>query len=319
VDPVLLMSYRVINQNGHATPPASVPAVFAPNLVPGASPVVASIPSPSNGQLHVGPLVMNAYGLCIALGVVAGVWLASKRWVAMGGSADTIGRVATWAVPGGVIGARIYHVITDWKSFRGRWGQVFFIWKGGLGIWGGVFLGVVVAWIVAKRLRVPMGPLFHAAAPAIPLAQGIGRWGNWFNIELFGRPSTLPWALEVPLRKRPEGFKNFTTFHPTFLYESLWNVGTAIVVVLLSAWLLKRFRTGAAFALYVILYTFARFFIERIRIDEASKIAGLRVNEWVSGIVFIGALITLLMLRKKAGESTESTDDLGQVTANPAQ
>jgi prolipoprotein diacylglyceryl transferase len=308
------MSYRVTNNNDHAVAPTSVPAVFAPILLQLSFPVIGSIPSPSNGQLKVGPLVMNAYGLCIAAGVVAGVWLANRRWVAMGGGSETIGRIATWAVPGGVIGARMYHVITDWKSFRGHWGDVFLIWKGGLGIWGGVFLGAVVAWLVAKRLRVPMGPLFHAAAPAIPLAQGIGRWGNWFNIELFGRPSTLPWALEVPLRKRPQGFTGFTTFHPTFLYESLWNVGTAIVVILLSAWMLKRFRTGAAFALYVALYTFARFFIERIRIDEASKIVGFRVNEWVSGIVFIGALITLFVLRKKPNDGESD-----QATANPAQ
>jgi prolipoprotein diacylglyceryl transferase len=283
---------------------------------------------------------MNAYGLCIAVGVVAGVWLANRRWIAMGGSVDAVSRIATWAVPAGVIGARIYHVITDWKSFQGRWGQAFLIWKGGLGIWGGVFLGAVTAWLVAKRLRVPIGPLFHAAAPAIPLAQGIGRWGNWFNIELFGRPSTLPWALEVPLRKRPAGFKNFATFHPTFLYESLWNVGTAIVVVLLGTWMVKRYRMGASFALYVAMYTFARFFIERIRIDEASKIAGLRVNEWVSGVVFLCALITLFVLRKKSGSSgpdepdesdesnepnasLESVQDLdsleNHVTANPAQ
>jgi prolipoprotein diacylglyceryl transferase len=260
---------------------------------------------------------MNAYGLCIALGVVAGVWLAARRWVALGGSQDTVSRIASFAVPGGVIGARIYHVITDWKSFRGRWADVFLIWKGGLGIWGGVFLGAVVVWLVARRQQVPMGPLFHAAAPAIPLAQGLGRWGNWFNIELFGRPTTLPWALEVPARKRPDGYESFATFHPTFLYESLWNIGIAIAIVVLSAWIVRRFRMGAAFALYVALYTFGRFFIERIRIDEASMLGGLRVNEWVSLVVFGCAIATLFNMRR-SGTDTQDTSD-NQVTANPAQ
>lgn len=260
--------------------------------------LTAFIPSPGSGRLKLGPLVLNAYGLCIAVGVIAGVWLANRRWVAMGGSNDTIGRVATFAVPAGIIGARAYHVITDWKSFRGRWGEVFFVWKGGLGIWGGVFLGAVVAWLIARRQHLDMGALFHAAAPAIPLAQGVGRWGNWFNIELFGRPTTIPWALEIPARKRPDGYESFATFHPTFLYEFLWNIGIVIVVIVLSAWLLKRFRMGAAFALYVALYTFGRFFIERIRIDDASLVAGLRVNEWVAAIVFLGAITTLYKLRR---------------------
>ena len=286
-------------------------------LVPGPL-VSAFIPSPSSGQLRLGPLVLNAYGLCIAVGVVAGAWLANRRWAAQGGSPDTVNRVATFAVPAGIVGARAYHVITDWKSFQGRWGEVFYVWKGGLGIWGGVFLGAVVAWLVARRLHLDIGALFHAAAPAIPLAQGIGRWGNWFNIELFGRPTTLPWALKVPERKRPDGYESFATFHPTFLYEFLWNIAIAIVVVALSAWLLTRFRKGAAFALYVALYTLGRFFIERIRIDEASLIGGLRVNEWVAAIVFLCAFMTLYRLRLVPSTATTPSQNRPSTPPDPS-
>jgi prolipoprotein diacylglyceryl transferase len=262
-------------------------------------PLVGFLPSPSSGQLKIGPLTVNAYGLCIALGMAIGVTVCSRRWVRLGGSGDEVGRVATWAIPAGIIGARLYHLATDWRSYQGRWGDSLKIWEGGLGIWGGVALGTIVGVAVARRQQLALGPLLHAAAPAIPIAQAIGRWGNWFNVELFGRPSTLPWALEVPERYRPNALKAFATFHPTFLYESLWNLVIAIAIIAGGTWIVRRFRMGASFAFYVAAYTFGRFFIERIRVDSATRVGGIRVNEIVAPMVFVCALIALLLLRRK--------------------
>jgi prolipoprotein diacylglyceryl transferase len=254
----------------------------------------ASIPSPSSGQLHLGPLVFNAYGLCIALGAAAAVWLSSKRLVAAGGKHDDASRVAYIAVPAGIVGARIYHVVTDWKNFRGHWFDVLKVWQGGLGIWGGIALGVVVGLWKSRRLGLATSTMLDV----------VGRWGNWFNTELFGRPTTLPWALEVPLAKRPDGYESFMTFHPTFLYESLWDLGICLAILFGGRAIARRFRPGGAFALYVATYTFGRFFIERIRIDHASKLLGLRVNEWVAGIVFAVAVGALVWLSRRASTAS---------------
>ena len=292
---------------------------------PAATGLVGFLPSPSRGTIDLGPLALNAYGMCIAVGAVAAVWLTSKRWVAKGGHPQFMERLAITAIPAGIIGARIYHVATDWRSFQGRWGDVFRIWEGGLGIWGGIALGVTVGLVGVRRQGGSVALALHCVAPALPLAQAIGRWGNWFNIELFGRPSTVPWALEVPARKRPASFKAFETFHPTFLYESLWNLAVCVLLIVLSGWFLRRFRLGAAFAGYVALYTLGRYFIERIRIDNATKVGGLRVNEIVSVVCFAVAAGVLVALRKKkkqppeplptldspATEATEATDAPG--------
>jgi prolipoprotein diacylglyceryl transferase len=250
--------------------------------------LVGSIPSPSDGAIHLGPLQLRAYGLMIALGVVAAVWLASRRWVQRGGSPDDISAVAVWAVPAGVVGARLYHVITDWRRFTDEPWRAVYIWEGGLGIWGGIALGVAVGLWAARRRGMALLPLLDAAAPALALAQAIGRWGNWFNQELFGRPTDVPWALEIDPSHRPDRYLDEPTFHPTFLYESLWNL--ALVGVLLLIDRRRKLRPGRLFVCYVAGYTFARFFIERIRVDPASMILGLRVNEWVSAILFLGAV-----------------------------
>jgi prolipoprotein diacylglyceryl transferase len=259
-------------------------------------PVVAYLPSPSSGALHLGPFQLRAYGLMIALGVVAAVSLTGRRLEAAGyGKRDDIAAVAMLAVPAGVVGARMYHVATDWKSFRGRWFDVVKIWQGGLGIWGGIALGVAVGLWAARRRGVrPMDALW-AASPALPLAQAIGRWGNWFNQELFGRPTTLPWGLRIDPANRPDQYASVPAFHPTFLYESLWNF--ALCGVLL--WIDRRFRpkAGRLFAMYVAGYTFMRFFIERLRVDKASLVFGLRINEWVSSVIFAIAVLYLLATR----------------------
>jgi prolipoprotein diacylglyceryl transferase len=250
--------------------------------------LLASIPSPDSGAIHIGPLQLRAYGLMIALGVIAAVWLTGKRIVERRiGKAEDASAIALWAVPAGIIGARIYHVVTDPQLFQGQWYKVVYIWEGGLGIWGGIGLGVAVGLWVAHRRGIPLLPLLDAAAPALALAQAIGRWGNYWNQELFGRPTTLPWGLEIDVQNRPDGYTQYATFHPTFLYESLWNLALCGVLLLIDR--RHRLRPGRLFVVYVGGYTLARFFIERLRIDTANKILGLRVNEWVSALIFLGA------------------------------
>jgi prolipoprotein diacylglyceryl transferase len=247
--------------------------------------VLASLPSPDSGSISIGPLELRAYGLMIALGVILAVWVAGKRFEAKGiGTMDDMQAIALWAVPAGVIGARLYHVVTDWQRFEDSPLDALKIWEGGLGIWGGVLLGVLVGVWQARKRGIPTLPGLDAVAPAIALAQAVGRWGNWFNQELFGGPTDLPWGLEIDPSRRPEGYEQFATFHPTFLYESLWLVALAAVLLLIDT--RRPLRPGRLFALYVAGYTFARFFIEGLRIDEANTIAGLRVNEWVSAVVF---------------------------------
>lgn len=259
--------------------------------------LIAFIPSPSQGTWNLGPLPLRAYALLIILGIVVAIWVGSKRYVARGGSAGVIGDIALWAVPFGIIGGRLYHVVSDWQLYFAPGGSgivgALRIWDGGLGIWGAVALGGLGAWIGARRLGVALPPIADAIAPGIALAQAIGRWGNWFNQELFGAPTTLPWGLEIAPQYRPEGYAEFETFHPTFLYESLWMLAVALVLI----WADKRFRMGhgRVFALYVLLYTLGRVWIEYLRIDTANTILGVRLNVWTSILVGLGALIYLIV------------------------
>ncbi len=306
-------------------------SAVAPNPMSPFASVLASIPSPSSGSIHLGPLRLNGYGMFIALGMFVAVWVTDRRWRAVGGGVNDIGTIATWALPGGVIGARMYHVATDWKSFRGRWGEAFVIWHGGLGIWGGVALGAFAGIWIGRRRKLDVLRILDAAAPAVPFAQAIGRWGNWINVELFGRPTTLPWALEVPVNKRPPGYGGISTFHPTFLYESIWNLLVGVMVIVVHKRFGHLFKPGRMFAIYVAAYSFGRFFIERIRIDESSRLGGLRLNEWTAGIVFILAVLVILQGIKRpdkssgnapAGRQDKSLDgvlDDAQTVANPAQ
>jgi phosphatidylglycerol---prolipoprotein diacylglyceryl transferase len=253
------------------------------------------IPSPSRGVWHLGPFPVRGYALCIILGVVVAIWLGERRWPARGGVRGQVSDIAIWAVPFGLVGGRLYHVITDPARYFGKGGDpmaALYVWQGGLGIWGAIALGGVGAYIGCRRYGIKLPPLADALAPGIVIAQAIGRWGNWFNQELFGRPTTLPWALKIPdPDKRPEGYTQFQTFHPTFLYECIWDLGTAGLVL----WADRRFRLGhgRAFALYVMAYTAGRGWIEYLRIDtvEANDVLGLRLNVWTSIVVFLGGLI----------------------------
>ena len=262
----------------------------------------AAIPSPSRSVIEIGPLDLRAYGLMIALGVLAAVWLAQRRWSRAGGGPDDISSIAMWAVPAGLIGARLYHVITDWRSFQGRWGDAFKIWEGGLGIPGGMALGVAVGlWVIHSR-GWDRPTLLDAAVPALPLAQAIGRWGNWFNQELFGTPTDLPWAIEVDpaVALIPAQYAGETEFHPAFLYESLWNF--ALVAVLIWVGNKQILRPGRLIFGYLLGYGIGRLWIEAIRIDTASEILGLRVNLWVMGFVSLVGLVGLLTGRREVGE-----------------
>jgi prolipoprotein diacylglyceryl transferase len=272
----------------------------------------ASLPSPSAGSLEIGPLRFNAYGLMIALGVVAAVWLFKKRLAQREiGKPEDASSIAMISVPMGIIGARAYHVITDWERFSGRWFDVVKIWEGGLGIWGGIAVGVVAGVIAAKQRNIPIAVGLTCVAPALALAQSIGRWGNWFNQELFGKPTDLPWALQISAGKaQAAGFAAGTTFHPTFLYESLGCL--LICIGLIKADKRWRFRDGRLFAMYVASYTFLRFFVESLRIDEAKNIAGLRLNQWTSIFVFACAIIYLVIAngRSKSAANEASSQDL---------
>lgn len=265
--------------------------------------MILSIPSPSSGTIEVGPLDLHAYGLFIAAGVLVAVWWSERRWAAAGGDPADIGRIALWAVPAGIIGARAYHVATDWHLYDDDPLEALAVWDGGLGIWGGVLLGAVVGAVVARRRRVAVAGVLDAVAPTLPLAQAIGRWGNYFNQELFGGPSTLPWALRIDPERRPEGYVQFETFHPTFLYEALWNL--VVVGIVLVAQRRLRLRAGSLFALYVAAYTFGRFWVEWLRIDRSHEFFGLRLNDWTSIIVFVLALLSLAWLNRPGRRSAE--------------
>lgn len=253
-----------------------------------------SIPSPPGNQLELGPLALNVYGLMIALGAMAGIAIAQRRWADRGGDPEAIASIAVWAIPAGLVGARAYHVITDWHRFEGRWLHAFAVWEGGLGIPGGLVAGVGVGAWIAHRRQLPVLQLLDVAAPAIPVAQAIGRLGNWFNQELFGGPTDLPWALRIDPSHRPDGFESVATYHPTFLYEALWNLTLAVVLIVLVERYVQS-RPGQLFAGYVAGYAAGRFLVESLRIDLATEILGWRVNLWVSAITFVAAIAVIVV------------------------
>jgi prolipoprotein diacylglyceryl transferase len=219
-----------------------------------------------------------------------------------------------WAVPAGLVGARLYHVLTDLSRFEGRWWHIPAVWEGGLGIPGGLAAGVLAGVVVARRRALPVPDLLDVVAPAIPVAQAIGRLGNWFNQELYGRPTDLPWALHIDPGHRPTGLATVATYHPTFLYEALWNLGLAAVLVLVARhW---RLRPGQLFAGYVAGYAAGRFWVEGLRIDPATEVLGMRVNLWVSATVFVGA-VTVLVVRHRGlrHRATPEDNDAGALAA----
>ncbi|MEO5314414.1 prolipoprotein diacylglyceryl transferase [Pseudarthrobacter sp. CC12] len=267
------------------------------------------IPSPTVSAAQVGPLTIRFYALCILAGIVIGAWLTARRFRARGGTTAQAMDIIMWAVPFGIVGGRLYHVITDNQLYFGPgkdpWGALR-IWEGGLGIWGAVALGLAGAAIGARRSGVRLATFADAAAPGLLLAQALGRWGNWFNNELYGEPTNLPWKLQIHNMDPATGQAVVTAdgtpeilgyFQPTFLYESLWCLAAAALLVFLD----RRYKLGAGsvFALYVVLYTAGRFIFELMRSDYANTILGLRVNTWVSALLFLAALAVFLVLRSR--------------------
>ncbi len=268
--------------------------------------VVAYLPSPSQGVIHLGPIPLRAYALCIILGILTAMWIGNRRFVARGGYPGAVADIAVWAVPFGLLGGRLYHVITSYELYFGPEGEPirsFYIWQGGLGIWGAIALGGVGAWIGCRRRGIPL-PLFaDAVAPGIAVAQTIGRFGNWFNQELYGRPTTLPWGLRIDIEHRPLDFLDVAAYHPTFLYESLWCLGVALLVV----WADRRFRLGhgRAFALYIAAYSLGRAWIEWFRIDDVHYISGVLVDPLVALVPFLAAVAYLVIsARRRPGRET---------------
>jgi prolipoprotein diacylglyceryl transferase len=276
--------------------------------------VTAYIPSPPADGISVGPLQLHFYGLLIAIAVLVAAWLAQRRWARLGGYQGTIVPIAFWAVVAGLIGARLYSVVTSWQQDTGgHFVQVFEIWNGGLGIWGGVAGGVLGGWLKARRMHVPLTPLFDVVAPTLALAQAIGRWGNYFNQELFGLPSKLPWAVRITdlseLSTIPVKYQHLSatgtllpgTYQPTFLYESVWDLATFGLLMLIEHRV--KLRRGYLFAAYAALYTFGRFFTEYLRIDPAHRYLGLRLNDWTSIVVFaVAASVVLFKGRPQPGD-----------------
>ncbi|HET6964878.1 MAG TPA: prolipoprotein diacylglyceryl transferase [Acidimicrobiales bacterium] len=262
--------------------------------------VLTYIPSPPTNGIDLGGLRLHIYGLMIALGIAAAVWLSQRRWTAIGGQPGTMSALAVWGVPGGLIGARIYSLITSWQvDTNGHWLWAFEIWRGGLGIWGGVVGGIALGAIGAHRAGLRLAPLVDCVAPAFALAQAVGRWGNYFNQELYGWKSSLPWAVKID--DPPAPYHPGTTFQPTFLYECIWDLIVCLLVIQAERRL--RIRRGYLVAVYAALYTFGRFFTEWMRIDTAHRFLGLRLNDWTSVVVFVAALGVLLFKgRAEPGE-----------------
>ena len=266
----------------------------------------ASIPSPSWSSLSIGPIELRVYGFLIAVGVVLAVRrLGSGLERFKTGGSEAAASIGIWGVGAGLVGARLYHVVTEWDRFSGNLGEIPKVWNGGLGVPGGVLLGTIVGVLRARSFGISTAETLHAAAPAIPLAQAVGRWGNWFNQELFGRPTTLPWALRIDDEHLPAAYESGTTFHPTFLYESMWTLGLSLWLVRLSG--SPRFAGSRLFALYVSGYGLGRLWIEGLRIDDASVIGGLRWNQWVAIAAIVGGLIYLAMT-SSSGDSAEEVD-----------
>jgi len=248
----------------------------------------ASIPSPHTGTIDLGPLTIHMYGLMLLLAIAACIWLTGVRWTRRGGDWDLVLKVAVWGVAAGIVGARAYHDITSWNEVSSpKWKGIFAVWEGGLGVWGGILLGCLVGAYIVHREGARVRDFMDAVAPGLLLAQGIGRWGNWWNQELYGKPTDQPWGLKIDVDHRVVGYEDRSTFQPTFLYEFVYDlVGVGILLLLDRRY---RFRPPALFALYVSYYTFGRFFEELLRIDPSHHFLGLRLNAWVSLVVFLAS------------------------------
>lgn len=274
--------------------------------------------SPSNGVWHLGPIPIRAYGVIIACAILISVYWSARRYQKRGGDPDLFYDVALWAVPAGIVGARVYHVITSPDAYFGQGGKplmAFAIWNGGLGIWGAVAGGALAAWLVVRHRGQRLGPIADSLAVPLLAAQALGRWGNWFNQELFGAPTTLPWGLRIDNAHLPSGYASGTLFHPTFLYECLWNLAGVAVLLLIDRQI--KVKSGQLFASYIMVYTLGRVWIEMLRIDDAHHFLGLRINVWTSIVVFSLGLMTFIIAGRRSASTRVDPAEL-TVTSHSA-
>ncbi|MGD9570978.1 MAG: prolipoprotein diacylglyceryl transferase [Thermoleophilia bacterium] len=269
----------------------------------GLATALASIPAPSLRDLEIGPFTIRLYALTLLAGVFVAAWLTMRRWKARGGDPELVFEVTLWSVLAGLVGGRLYHVITSWDQIGDEWYAPFAIWEGGLGIWGGVAFGVATGAWVTHRRGASVLEMMDAAAPGILIAQGVGRLGNYFNQELFGGPTDLPWGLEVDADRRPDENALSETFHPTFLYEMLWNFAGAALII----WAGKRYRIRppGVFCLYVAVYSLGRIFWEQLRVDPSQEFLGQRLNFYVALVLFLGASAYFIWDRRRRGPEPE--------------
>lgn len=288
---------------------------------------LAYIPSPTISQFSIGPVTIHIYALCILMGVVLAVWITTTRWKKLGGNFDQVLDITLVSVPAGIIGARLYHIITTPERFfgpDGDWAEMFRIWNGGLGIWGGVLFGALAAWAWCRHKHYPMALLADAIAPGLLVAQAVGRLGNWFNQELYGAPTTLPWGLKLNMEGTAIGHSeqcydgatcpSGTLFHPTFLYEMIWNLIGAAIIVYIGSKAMKKLKAGSLFAVYIMWYTLGRTWIESLRIDYAHEFLGVRINVWVSMAVFVLGAVSFIVVQQMGKDTDLLAEKLRTVT-----
>ena len=288
---------------------------------------LAYIPSPTISQFSIGPATIHIYALCILMGIVLAVWITTTRWKKLGGNFDQVLDITLVSVPAGIIGARLYHIITTPERFfgpDGDWAEMFRIWNGGLGIWGGVLFGALAAWAWCRHKHYPMALLADAIAPGLLVAQAVGRLGNWFNQELYGAPPTLPWGLKLNMEGTAIGHSeqcydgatcpSGTLFHPTFLYEMIWNLIGAAIIVYIGSKAMKKLKAGSLFAVYIMWYTLGRTWIESLRIDYAHEFLGVRINVWVSMAVFVLGAVSFIVVQQMGKDTDLLAEKLRTVT-----
>lgn len=288
---------------------------------------LAYIPSPTISQFSIGPVTIHIYALCILMGIVLAVWITTTRWKKLGGNFDQVLDITLVSVPAGIIGARLYHIITTPERFfgpDGDWAEMFRIWNGGLGIWGGVLFGALAAWAWCRHKHYPMALLADAIAPGLLVAQAVGRLGNWFNQELYGTPTTLPWGLKLNMEGTAIGHSeqcydgatcpSGTLFHPTFLYEMIWNLIGAAIIVYIGSKAMKKLKAGSLFAVYIMWYTLGRTWIESLRIDYAHEFLGVRINVWVSMAVFVLGAVSFIVVQQMGKDTDLLAEKLRTVT-----
>ena len=288
---------------------------------------LAYIPSPTMSQFSIGPVTIHIYALCILMGIVLAVWVTTTRWKKLGGNFDQVLDITLVSVPAGIIGARLYHIITTPERFfgpDGDWAEMFRIWNGGLGIWGGVLFGALAAWAWCRHKHYPMALLADAIAPGLLVAQAVGRLGNWFNQELYGAPTTLPWGLKLNMEGTAIGHSeqcydgatcpSGTLFHPTFLYEMIWNLIGAAIIVYIGSKAMKKLKAGSLFAVYIMWYTLGRTWIESLRIDYAHEFLGVRINVWVSMAVFVLGAVSFIVVQQMGKDTDLLAEKLRTVT-----